>query len=95
MSFAPPEPKQHHRAGDLVDPLWGLLDMTPEGRGEFFPKVVYGLALSAPQPLRRLTGIAGAHSSKTEKPPAGHRRRLRGFNEGSVLLWKAFCLSHP
>jgi predicted dithiol-disulfide oxidoreductase (DUF899 family) len=42
MSFAPPEPKQHHRAGDLVDPLWGLLDMTPEGRGEFFPKVVYG-----------------------------------------------------
>jgi predicted dithiol-disulfide oxidoreductase (DUF899 family) len=42
MSFAPSEPKQHHRAGDLVDPLWGLLDMTPEGRGEFFPKVVYG-----------------------------------------------------
>jgi hypothetical protein len=24
MSFAPPAPKQHHRAGDLVDPLWGL-----------------------------------------------------------------------
>jgi predicted dithiol-disulfide oxidoreductase (DUF899 family) len=41
MSFAPPVPKQHHRAGDLVDPLWGLLDMTPEGRGEFFPKVNY------------------------------------------------------
>ncbi|MFO1161480.1 MAG: hypothetical protein U1E60_21760 [Reyranellaceae bacterium] len=30
-----------HRAGDLVDPLWGLLDMTPEGRGDFFPKVNY------------------------------------------------------
>ena len=29
-------------AGDLVDPLWGLLDMTPEGRGDFFPKVNYG-----------------------------------------------------
>jgi predicted dithiol-disulfide oxidoreductase (DUF899 family) len=41
MSFAPPAPKQHHRAGDLVDPLWGLLDMTPEGRGDFFPKVNY------------------------------------------------------
>jgi len=41
MSFAPPAPKQHHRAGDLVDPLWGLLDITPEGRGDFFPKVNY------------------------------------------------------
>ena len=43
MSFAPPTPKQHHRAGDLVDPLWGLLDMTPEGRGDFFPKVNYDI----------------------------------------------------
>jgi predicted dithiol-disulfide oxidoreductase (DUF899 family) len=42
MSFAPTAPNQHHRAGDLADPLWGLLDMTPEGRGEFFPKVRYG-----------------------------------------------------
>ena len=41
MSFAPSDPTQHHRAGDLADPLWGLLDMTPEGRGEFFPKVNY------------------------------------------------------
>jgi predicted dithiol-disulfide oxidoreductase (DUF899 family) len=41
MSFAPPAPSQHHRAGDLADPLWGLLDMTPEGRGDFFPKVNY------------------------------------------------------
>ena len=41
MSFAPPAPKQHHRAGDLVDPLWGLLDMTPDGRADFFPKVNY------------------------------------------------------
>jgi hypothetical protein len=38
---APTVPNQHHRAGDLVDPLWGLLDMTPEGRGDFFPKVNY------------------------------------------------------
>jgi hypothetical protein len=42
MSFAPEAPRQHHRAGDLADPLWGLLDMTPEGRGDFFPKVNYG-----------------------------------------------------
>ena len=41
MSFAPTVPNQHHRAADLVDPLWGLLDMTPEGRGDFFPKVNY------------------------------------------------------
>jgi predicted dithiol-disulfide oxidoreductase (DUF899 family) len=41
MSFAPPAPNQHHRAGDLTDPLWNLLDMTPEGRGGFFPKVNY------------------------------------------------------
>ncbi|MBR0753425.1 DUF899 family protein [Bradyrhizobium jicamae] len=41
MSFAPSAPRQHHRAGDLADPLWGLLDMTPEGRGDFFPKVNY------------------------------------------------------
>lgn len=41
MGYAPPAPNQHHRAGDLVDPLWGLLDMTPEGRGQFFPKVHY------------------------------------------------------
>ena len=41
MSLAPTVPNQHHRAGDLVDPLWGLLDMTPEGRGDFFPKINY------------------------------------------------------
>ncbi|MBR0693921.1 DUF899 family protein [Bradyrhizobium lablabi] len=41
MSYAQSPPGQHHRAGDLVDPLWGLLDMTPAGRGDFFPKVNY------------------------------------------------------
>lgn len=39
MAFAPSDPGQHHRAGDLVDSLWGLLDMTPEGRGDYFPTV--------------------------------------------------------
>jgi predicted dithiol-disulfide oxidoreductase (DUF899 family) len=41
MSFAPSEPNQHHRSGDAANALWGLLDMTPEGRGKFFPKVQY------------------------------------------------------
>jgi predicted dithiol-disulfide oxidoreductase (DUF899 family) len=49
MAFAPPAPGQHHRAGDLADPLWGLLDMTPEGRGDFFPKVHYAGAQTEPQ----------------------------------------------
>lgn len=41
LSFAPSEPGQHHRSGDTTNPLWGLLDMTPEGRGSFFPKIDY------------------------------------------------------
>jgi predicted dithiol-disulfide oxidoreductase (DUF899 family) len=41
LTYAPEDAGQHHRAGDLVDPLWGLLDMTPEGRGDFFPKLNY------------------------------------------------------
>jgi predicted dithiol-disulfide oxidoreductase (DUF899 family) len=41
MAYGPEDPGQHHRAGDLVDPLWGLLDMTPEGRGSFFPSLSY------------------------------------------------------
>jgi len=41
LVYAPEEPRQHHRAGDLVDPVWGLLDMSPEGRGDFFPELRY------------------------------------------------------
>jgi predicted dithiol-disulfide oxidoreductase (DUF899 family) len=41
LVYAPEEAGQNHRAGDLVDPLWGLLDMTPEGRGSFFPELSY------------------------------------------------------
>lgn len=42
LVFAPEEPGQDHRGLDFADPLWGLLDMTPEGRGEtFFPKIAY------------------------------------------------------
>jgi predicted dithiol-disulfide oxidoreductase (DUF899 family) len=41
LSFAPAEPHQNHRSGDLTSALWALLDMTPEGRGAFFPKLTY------------------------------------------------------
>jgi predicted dithiol-disulfide oxidoreductase (DUF899 family) len=42
LVFAPSDPGQHHRGLDAADPLWNLLDMAPEGRGEtFFPQVAY------------------------------------------------------
>jgi len=41
LVFAPEDSGQHHRALDLVDPVWNLLDLTPEGRGDFFPKLRY------------------------------------------------------
>jgi len=41
LTWAPMEPGQHHRSGDAVNALWGLLDMTPEGRGQFMPRLVY------------------------------------------------------
>lgn len=42
MVFAPEDPGQHHRGLDFIDPVWGMLDTIPEGRGaDFFPKVNY------------------------------------------------------
>ena len=41
LTWAPTEPGRHHRSGDAVNALWGLLDMTPEGRGQFMPKLAY------------------------------------------------------
>ncbi len=41
LVYAPAEPNQDHRAGDLAHALWGHLDMTPEGRGAFFPSIRY------------------------------------------------------
>jgi hypothetical protein len=32
--------RKHHFCA-IVDPLWGRLEMTPEGRRDFFPKVNY------------------------------------------------------
>ena len=36
MFFAPTEPGQHPRHIDMIWPVWNVLDMTPDGRGESF-----------------------------------------------------------
>jgi predicted dithiol-disulfide oxidoreductase (DUF899 family) len=41
LLYVPPEPGQEYRHGDPIDPVWGLLDNTPEGRGDFQPKLAY------------------------------------------------------
>lgn len=42
LVFAPEDVGQHHRALDFMDPVWGMLDTIPEGRGaDFFPKIDY------------------------------------------------------
>ena len=41
MVFAPDDPGQDHRALDFADPVWGLLDTIPEGRGDWFPSLGY------------------------------------------------------
>jgi predicted dithiol-disulfide oxidoreductase (DUF899 family) len=32
---------EHNRGMDLLSPFWSFLDLTPEGRGEFMPKLAY------------------------------------------------------
>lgn len=41
LMFAPTDEGQDNRGLDFFDSVWGLLDTTPEGRGEFFPEVNY------------------------------------------------------
>jgi predicted dithiol-disulfide oxidoreductase (DUF899 family) len=41
LLYVPPDPGQDYRHNDLLDPLWNMLDMTPEGRGSFQPKLEY------------------------------------------------------
>ena len=42
LVFAPQDAGPDHRGLDFMDPVWGLLDTAPEGRGAtFFPKVNY------------------------------------------------------
>jgi predicted dithiol-disulfide oxidoreductase (DUF899 family) len=41
MLYAPVDEGQDYRHNDLLDPLWNLFDLTPEGRGRFQPKLNY------------------------------------------------------
>lgn len=41
LLYVPAEPGQDYRHNDLLDPLWNLLDTTPQGRGTFEPKLAY------------------------------------------------------
>jgi predicted dithiol-disulfide oxidoreductase (DUF899 family) len=41
LLYVPTEPDEDYRHNDLLDPLWNLLDTTPEGRGDFEPKLAY------------------------------------------------------
>lgn len=41
LLYVPAEPGQEYRHHDLIDPLWTFLDFTPDGRGDFQPKLQY------------------------------------------------------
>jgi predicted dithiol-disulfide oxidoreductase (DUF899 family) len=41
LLYVPPEPGQEYRHNDALDPLWNVLDLAPEGRGEFHPRLSY------------------------------------------------------
>jgi predicted dithiol-disulfide oxidoreductase (DUF899 family) len=41
LLYVPPEAGQEYRHNDLLDPLWNVFDLAPEGRGDFQPKLDY------------------------------------------------------
>jgi predicted dithiol-disulfide oxidoreductase (DUF899 family) len=41
LAYAPRDPGQDARHIDLIWPLWGVLDLTPEGRGDFNARLRY------------------------------------------------------
>jgi predicted dithiol-disulfide oxidoreductase (DUF899 family) len=41
LLYVPPEPGQEYRHNDLLNLLWNTLDLTPEGRGDFEPRLRY------------------------------------------------------
>ncbi len=41
LLYVPPEPGQEYRHNDAFNPLWNILDLTPEGRGDFDPQLSY------------------------------------------------------
>jgi predicted dithiol-disulfide oxidoreductase (DUF899 family) len=42
LLYVPAEPGQEYRHNDLLNALWNMLDVTPEGRGDFDPQLDYG-----------------------------------------------------
>jgi predicted dithiol-disulfide oxidoreductase (DUF899 family) len=42
MFFEPSEPGQNPRHVDMLWPLWNTLDLTPGGRGDWYPSLRYG-----------------------------------------------------
>jgi predicted dithiol-disulfide oxidoreductase (DUF899 family) len=41
LLYVPPKPGQEYRHNDLLDPVWNMFDLAPEGRGDFQPKLDY------------------------------------------------------
>ena len=41
LLYVPPEAGQEYRHNDLLDPVWNFFDVTPQGRGDFQPKLEY------------------------------------------------------
>ena len=41
MAYAPSDPGQDHRGLDFINPIFAMLDVTPEGRGSWYTKVRY------------------------------------------------------
>ena len=41
LMYAPRDPGQDPRHVDIVWPLWNVLDLTPQGRGAWYPKLSY------------------------------------------------------
>ena len=41
LLYVPPEAGQEYRHNDLLDPVWNMFDLLPEGRGDFQPKLDY------------------------------------------------------
>ncbi len=41
LLYMSPEPGQEYRHNDALNSLWNMLDLTPEGRGDFHPQLSY------------------------------------------------------
>jgi predicted dithiol-disulfide oxidoreductase (DUF899 family) len=46
LLYTTPEPGQDGRHVDMLWPLWALFDLTPEGRGNFYPRLSYEAVLA-------------------------------------------------